>query len=80
MLNMHSQQISQSTLIIPVNFGLKYRPPKIGLQYQVTPGGATLVHEIPLSSVTARSDPDQVASLLISQNMQFLSPKLVNPA
>lgn len=46
---MHSQQISQSTLIIPVNFGLKYRPPKIGLQYQLTPGGATLVHEIPLS-------------------------------
>jgi len=30
-----SNQTATSQLIIPVNFGLKYRPPKIGLQYQI---------------------------------------------
>ena len=36
--------------VVPVNFGLKYRPPKLGIQYYVaSQPSVTLVHEIPLA-------------------------------
>lgn len=80
-----------SNQIIPVNFGLKYRPPKLGLQYQIINKEATLsttvktvaptfVHEISLHWVTSESDIDFVFNEVLSQNKQFLSPKLVAPA
>ena len=80
-----------SNQIVPVNFGLKYRPPKLGLQYQIINNEATLsttvktvaptfVHEISLHWVTSESDIDFVFNEVLSQNKQFLSPKLVAPA
>ena len=37
--------------ILPVNFGLKYNPPKLGIQYRVASASsqkATFVHEVSL--------------------------------
>jgi hypothetical protein len=40
--------------IVPVNFGIKYRPAKLGIQYHM-PGqvNSHFVHEIPLDYVDA---------------------------
>lgn len=74
-------QMLGSPQIVPVNFGLKYRPPKLGLQYHF--GGRasqTFVHEIPLGFVTAKSDIDQATNSLMEQHAQYLHPKIVNPS
>jgi predicted Zn-dependent protease with MMP-like domain len=61
---------------VPVNFGLKYRPPKLGLQYQITNKETTVkdailptfVHEISLHWVTADSDVDSVFNDIVNAN------------
>lgn len=76
--------------IVPVNFGLKYKPPKLGLQYQIANKETTVkdasvilptfVHEISLQWVTADSDVELVFNEIINANQQFLNSKLVAPA
>lgn len=72
--------IAANTQIIPVNFGLKYRPPKLGVQYQIAGGSAsgTFVHEISLSFITSQSDIDLTTKELIEKNQTYLNCKLVN--
>jgi predicted Zn-dependent protease with MMP-like domain len=61
---------------VPVNFGLKYRPPKLGLQYQIANKETTVkdaifptfVHEISLHWVTADSDVDSVFNDIVDAN------------
>ena len=66
--------------IVPVNFGLKYSPPKIGLQYHIKDQPQpSFVHEINLAWVTADSDVDTVTNQVIEQNSGFLNPKIVSP-
>ena len=39
--------------VVPLNFGLKYRPPKLGIQYYLSSQPqVTLVYEIPLNQVS----------------------------
>ena len=66
---------------MPVNFGLKYSPPKIGLQYHLVgkSPSETFIHEISLSFVSAKSDVDIVTHALIEANPQYIGPKIVNP-
>jgi hypothetical protein len=48
--------------VIPENFGLKYKPPKLGIQYYMKGDPeAHFVHEIPLSFVSKLSNPDAIA-------------------
>lgn len=55
-----------SRQIVPVNFGLKYRPPKLGLQYYIQGNErATFVHEVSLEFVTQHSDVNLVTKDLI---------------
>ena len=63
--------------IIPVNFGLKYKPPKLGIQYFIQGQPTTFVHEIALSFVTRSSNVDQVCRDLVDKNKMYLNPKVV---
>jgi hypothetical protein len=63
----------------PVNFGLKYRPPKLGIQYHLRDSpSAFFVHEIPLSFITKSSNMDSVVKDIIDKNKFYLNPKVVS--
>lgn len=65
--------------VIPVNFGLKYRPPKLGVQYVMRDSPTThFVHEIPLAFVTKTANVDVVVKEIIEQNKMYLNPKVVS--
>lgn len=65
---------------IPINFGLKYKPPKLGVQYHIKDQPtAFFVHEIPLSFVTKGSDVDTVTKEIFDKNRFYLNPKVVGP-
>jgi hypothetical protein len=65
--------------IIPLNFGLKYRPPKIGLEYHIKDQPqAHFVHEISLSFVTKYSDIDDVTDELFERHNEFLNPRVIS--
>ena len=55
--------------IIPLNFGLKYRPPKLGLEYHIKDEpNAHFVHEISLSFITKYSDIDEATDEVFERN------------
>ena len=65
--------------IIPVNFGLKYRPAKLGVEYHLKDQpNAHFVHEIPLAFVTKYSDIDDVTDELFEKNAIYLNPRVVS--
>lgn len=65
--------------IVPVNFGLKYKPAKLGVQYHIKDQpNAHFVHEIPLSFVTKYSDIDDVTDQLFEKNSIYLNPRVVS--
>ena len=65
--------------VVPVNFGLKYRPPKLGIQYYVaSQPSVTLVHEIPLAFLNKTSNIDSVIKDLVDKNKLYLNPKVVS--
>ena len=65
--------------VIPVNFGLKYKPPKLGIQYYVPDQPTThFVHEISLAFVTSKSNIDMVTKEIIEKNKFYLNPKVVS--
>ena len=65
--------------VIPTNFGLKYNPPKLGIQYYFKENKkATFVHEIPLTHLNKNSDAQEAARELFKQNATFLDQKKVS--
>ena len=55
------------TEVVPVNFGLKYNPPKMGIQYHMGANQqATFVQEINLAHLTHELNLDKVADDLFS--------------
>lgn len=65
--------------IIPINFGLKYRPAKLGVEYHIKDQPeAHFVHEIPLSFVTKYSDIDDVTDELLEKYDLYLNPRVVS--
>ena len=65
--------------VIPVNFGLKYRPPKLGVQYYLRDQPTThFVHEISLSQLNKSSNIDAVVRDIIEKNRFYLNPKVVS--
>jgi hypothetical protein len=64
--------------IIPLNFGLRYRPPKLGLEYHIRDQpNAHFVHEISLSFVTKYSDIDEATDEVFVRNSEFLNPRVI---
>ena len=60
--------------VIPLTFGLKYKPPKLGLQYKLGQNGKqSFLHEIPLAHVTASSDAELIAQDIQKSNKIYLS-------
>lgn len=45
--------------VVPVNFGLKYKPPKLGVEYYIKDQpNMHFVHEIPLSFVNKSTNAE----------------------
>jgi hypothetical protein len=64
--------------VVPVNFGLKYKPPKLGIQYYVKDQpNAHFVHEIPLSFVNAQTNTDQLTKEMFLNHSLYLNSKIV---
>ena len=67
--------------VVPVNFGLKYKPPKLGVEYYLKESPAThFVHEIPLAFVTQSANVDALTKEIIEKNKFYLNPKVVSAA
>lgn len=65
--------------VIPVNFGLKYKPPKLGVQYHIRDQpNSFFVHEIPLSFVQKGANIDLTTKEIIDKNKVYLNPKIVS--
>jgi hypothetical protein len=65
--------------VVPVNFGLKYKPPKLGIQYYLKDQPTThFVHEIPLSFVSKGTNVESVTKEIIEKNKFYLNPKVVS--
>jgi hypothetical protein len=65
--------------VVPVNFGLKYKPPKLGVEYYLKDQPEThFVHEIPLSFISKGTKVDEVAKDLVEKNKFYLNPKIVS--
>ena len=65
--------------VVPINFGLKYKPPKLGVEYYLKDQPEThFVHEIPLSFIGKGTHVEQVAKELVEKNKFYLNPKIVS--
>lgn len=65
--------------VVPVNFGLKYKPPKLGVEYYMKDQpGQRFVHEIPLSCVNKGTNVEVLTQDMFSQHKMYLNPKVVS--
>ena len=65
--------------VVPTNFGLKYNPPKLGIQYYFKENTkASFVHEINLSHINKFSDPKEISRELFKSNQTFLNKSKVS--
>ncbi len=65
--------------IIPVNFGVKFQPPKLGLEYHL-PGQPQIQHifEIPLNTYLNQGlNADQVVSQIFVDHMYYIHPRVI---
>ncbi len=65
--------------IIPVNFGVKFQPPKLGLEYHL-PGQPQIQHifEIPLHTYLNQGlNADQVVSQIFVDHMYYIHPRVI---
>jgi hypothetical protein len=65
--------------IIPVNFGVKFQPPKLGLEYHL-PGQPQVQHiyEISLNSyLSSNLTADQVVSQIFVDHMYYIHPRVI---
>mgnify|MGYP001042056243 CR=1 FL=1 len=65
--------------IIPVNFGVKFNPPKLGLEFtNVGQPHIQHIHEISLQGYIERQvDVDQIVDSLFAENKQYLHPRVI---
>lgn len=69
---------SKAGRIIPTNFGLKYNPPKLGIQYYFKENPkATFVHEVKLENVENKR-AEELINELFTQHKKFVDPKVVS--
>lgn len=63
---------------IPTNFGLKYNPPKLGIQYYIKGNPkATFVHEVLIENVSSKQ-VDELINDLFTKHKKFIDPKVVS--
>ena len=65
--------------VVPINFGLKFKPPKLGLQYHLkNQPQEHFVHEIPLSFINGTSNADSITRDLFEKHQAYLNPKVIS--
>ncbi len=63
-----------------MNFGLKYNPPKLGVQYYMVDEPEThFVYEIPLAFFSKESSVESVTKELMDTHKFYLNPKIIKP-
>lgn len=69
---------SKNDRVIPTSFGLKYNPPKLGIQYYFKENPkATFVHEVKLEDVDNKKAEDLINDLF-TKHSKFVDPKVVS--
>lgn len=64
--------------VIPTNFGLKYDPPKLGIQYYFKDNPkSTYVHEVVFEGVETKNKEDLINDLFTKHN-KYIDPKVVS--
>ena len=70
--------MSKHGRVIPTNFGLKYNPPKLGIQYFFKDNPkATFVHEVLIENVDDKK-PEELINDLFTKHKKFVDPKVVS--
>lgn len=72
--------IPQGAKIVPLNFGIKFSPPKLGLQYHVAGESinSQLVFEVHLGHFIGQNmDADQIIDMLFENHKDFINPKTI---
>lgn len=66
--------------IIPVNFGVKFHPPKLGLEYHMpNQPQLSLTYEIPLTDLLSKQlSVDQVVSHIFEQHSYYVHPRVIS--
>ena len=65
--------------VVPVNFGIKYSPPKLGLQYHLPDNPITTqVYEVNLQNfIKKRMNSEAVTNYLFDVHQDYINPKII---
>ncbi len=66
--------------IIPVNFGVKFHPPKLGLEYHMpNQPMIPLTYEIPLADLLGKQlSVDQIVSQIFELHSYYVHPRVIS--
>ena len=71
--------IPPGTEVVPVNFGIKFKPPKLGLQYHLPDNPINnYVYEVNLSHFIAKSmNSDIITNYLFQTHQDYINPRII---
>ena len=68
-------------VVIPINFGVKYKPAKLGLEYKLqdhVPADQICIYEVTLTSYIEQGlDTTQIVDLIFELHGEFINPKVI---
>ena len=66
--------------IVPLKFGVHYRPAELVLLYEIPTTGKRRRRRIPLKNLSADSNVETVMNELLQEHSKYIGPSLVSPA
>ena len=66
---------------MPINFGVKYKPAKLGLEYKLRdlPADQLCIYEVTLTSYIEQGmDNTQIVDLIFDLHRDFINPKVIS--
>lgn len=66
-------------VVIPINFGVKYKPAKLGLEYKIAElPDQICIYEVTLTSYIEQGmNTTQIVDLLFELHCEFINPKVI---
>ena len=67
-------------VVVPINFGVKYKPAKLGLEYKLQdlPADQICIYEVTLTSYIEQGlDTTQIVDLIFELHGEFINPKII---
>ena len=68
-------------VVMPINFGVKYKPAKLGLEYKLRdlPADQLCIYEVTLTSYIEQGmDNTQIVDLIFDLHRDFINPKVIS--